>query len=100
MRKWLLLVLSVGCRQPPAPPPPPPSQPAAIAVAVVVPDASVESPDAGPPDAGILLIADDGGIVEQEPNDVTPQAVDLPLLVKGLIWPRKDVDVFRFHVPA
>lgn len=100
MRKALLLALLAACKQPP------PSKaipvPVPIPVPDAVPDASVEPPDAGLLDAGILLIADDGGIVEQEPNDKleTAQAVTLPASVKGLIWPQKDVDLYRFHVPA
>jgi hypothetical protein len=100
MRKFLLLVLLLGCKQPAPPPsrPPPPPSPPAVDAAVEAPPLQV---DAGPADAGILLFADDGGIVEQEPNDTAqPQRVELPLLVKGLIWPQKDVDVYRFHVAA
>jgi len=104
MRKALLLALLIGCKR--QPPPPPPSQPVPAPIPVPVPaplpDASVEPSDAGLPDAGILLIADEGGIVEQEPNDKleNAQAVTLPVSVKGLIWPQKDVDLYRFHVPA
>ena len=97
MRKAFLLVLLLGCKQPAAPPKPVPHP---VPAPISVPDASVEAPDAGPADAGIILIPEDGGLVEQEPNDATPQQVVLPFSVTGLIWPRSDVDNFRFHVPA
>src|SRR5438445_414565 len=40
--------------------------------------------------------------LEIEPNDevATAPVLALPIQVKGWIWPRKDVDVFRFHVGA
>jgi hypothetical protein len=101
MRKLLLLALLCGCKQPPpekhVPVPIPAPVPSPVSEA---PDASVEAPDAGAADAGLLLIADDGGVVEQEPNDKTPQEVALPLLLKGLIWPPGDLDAYRFHVAA
>ena len=100
MRKALLLALLLGCRKAEPPPAPHVAVPIPAPAPVAVPDASVETPDAGPEDAGVILIPDDGGIVEQEPNDTTPQDIALPASVKGLIWPRKDVDNFRFHVPA
>src|SRR5207302_1133022 len=47
----------------------------------------------------VQLFPDDGS-TEHEPNDevATAPVLALPILVKGWIWPRKDVDVFRFHV--
>jgi hypothetical protein len=47
------------------------------------------------------LLPDDGS-TDREPNNdaATAQAVSLPAQVRGWIWPRRDVDVFRFHVPA
>src|SRR5438445_551796 len=49
----------------------------------------------------VQLFADDGS-TEREPNDevATAPVLALPIQVKGWIWPRKDVDVFRFHVGA
>jgi hypothetical protein len=49
-----------------------------------------------------LAVSPDDGSVEREPNDdlAHAQTLALPAAVKGWIWPRKDVDVFRFHVPA
>src|SRR6267378_1157190 len=49
----------------------------------------------------VQLLPDDGS-TEREPNDeiATAQPVSLPVAVKGWIWPRKDVDLFRFHVEA
>src|SRR6266404_2675220 len=49
----------------------------------------------------VQLLPDDGS-TEREPNDevATAQLVSLPVAVKGWIWPRKDVDLFRFHVEA
>ncbi len=45
-------------------------------------------------------LAPDDGTLEREPNDAAhPQPATLPFTVKGFIWPRKDVDVFQFHVP-
>ena len=40
------------------------------------------------------------GSVEAEPNDTVADAqpLTLPANVKGTIWPRKDVDVFGFHL--
>ncbi|MCA1825948.1 MAG: hypothetical protein ABR567_02770 [Myxococcales bacterium] len=49
----------------------------------------------------VVLSPDDGSIEREPNNDVdTAQSVTLPASVKGWIWPRKDVDVFRFHVGA
>ena len=49
-----------------------------------------------------VQLSPDDGSIEREPNDTiaTAQRVTLPAEVKGFIWPRKDVDVFRFQVPA
>ena len=49
-----------------------------------------------------LTLTPDDGSVEREPdNDLqTAQTVTVPAAIKGWIWPRKDVDVFRFHVAA
>jgi hypothetical protein len=49
----------------------------------------------------IQLVPDDG-TSEREPNDdlATAQALSSPIAIKGFIWPRKDVDVFRFRVAA
>ena len=44
--------------------------------------------------------ADDGSL-EREPND-TPaaaQLLSLPVSLHGYLWPKRDVDCFRFHVP-
>ena len=50
----------------------------------------------------VLALSPDDGSVEREPdNDVqTAQTVALPAAIKGWIWPRKDVDVFLFHVAS
>jgi len=50
----------------------------------------------------LVQLAPDDGTTEREPNDdpANAQALSLPIAVKGWIWPRKDVDVFRFHVEA
>lgn len=47
------------------------------------------------------LLPDDGTL-EREPNDsiASAQELALPAQVKGTIWPARDVDFFRFHVPA
>src|SRR5437762_2745793 len=47
-------------------------------------------------------LSPDDGSTEREPNDevAMAQPVSLPAAVKGWIWPRKDVDLFRFHVEA
>ena len=44
----------------------------------------------------------DDGTWEREPNDdpVRTTEVTLPAAIKGYIWPRRDRDCFRFHVPA
>ena len=55
------------------------------------------------PDAYRLAaqIAPDDGSLEREPNDALAIAheVSVPVQLKGWIWPARDVDVFRFHVP-
>ncbi|HEY6911838.1 MAG TPA: hypothetical protein VI356_20850 [Myxococcales bacterium] len=49
----------------------------------------------------VQLSPDDGSIEREPDNDVkTAQTLALPIAVKGYIWPRKDVDFFRFHVEA
>jgi hypothetical protein len=49
-----------------------------------------------------VSLSPDDGSVEREPNDSIRSAQELPLpaSTRGWIWPRKDVDVFRFHVPS
>jgi len=47
----------------------------------------------------VVLSPDDGSIEREPNNDVaSAQTVTLPASITGWIWPRKDVDVFRFHV--
>jgi pre-peptidase len=49
----------------------------------------------------VRLSPDDGSIEREPDNDAaTAQVLALPIAVKGFIWPRKDVDFFRFHVEA
>ena len=50
----------------------------------------------------VIQLSPDDGSVEREPNDelATAPVLPLPIQLKGWIWPRKDVDVFRFHVEA
>ncbi|MGE5047706.1 MAG: hypothetical protein ACM3PC_03990 [Deltaproteobacteria bacterium] len=49
----------------------------------------------------VQLLPDDGSMEREPDNDaVTAQTLALPIAVKGYIWPRKDVDFFRFHVQA
>ena len=47
------------------------------------------------------LLPDDGS-TDREPNNdaASAQEVTLPARVRGWIWPRRDVDLFRFHVLA
>ncbi|MFL5399540.1 MAG: hypothetical protein ACJ79P_16715 [Myxococcales bacterium] len=47
-----------------------------------------------------LSLLPDDGTTEREPNNdpLRAQQVALPAAVKGYIWPRRDVDCFRFHV--
>jgi hypothetical protein len=49
-----------------------------------------------------LALLPDDGTTEREPNNdpVRGQEVALPAAVKGYIWPRRDVDCFRFHIPV
>jgi hypothetical protein len=44
----------------------------------------------------------DDGSLEREPNDsvASAQPVTLPVALHGYLWPKRDVDFFRFHVPA
>src|SRR5207248_112638 len=47
------------------------------------------------------LLPDDGSTDREPNNDVAAaQPVTLPARVRGWIWPKRDADVFRFHVPA
>ena len=47
-------------------------------------------------------LSPDDGTSEREPdNDVqSAQVLTLPATVRGFIWPKRDVDVFRFHLEA
>jgi hypothetical protein len=46
------------------------------------------------------LLPDDGSTDREPNNDVaSAQDVSLPARIRGWIWPRRDADVFRFHVP-
>jgi hypothetical protein len=47
-----------------------------------------------------FILSPDDGSTEREPNNdvASAQTLSLPATVKGWIWPRRDVDVFRFHV--
>ena len=45
------------------------------------------------------LLPDDGSTDREPNNDVqTAQEVALPASIRGWIWPKRDVDLFRFHV--
>jgi hypothetical protein len=46
-------------------------------------------------------VTPDDGSLDREPNDTasTAQPVTLPVSLRGYLWPRRDVDFFRFHVP-
>jgi len=47
------------------------------------------------------LLPDDGSTDREPNNDAeNAQAVELPATVRGWIWPRRDVDLFRFHMAA
>jgi hypothetical protein len=48
----------------------------------------------------LLTLLPDDGSIEREPNNdlQSAQVVAVPAAVKGWIWPRKDVDVIRFHI--
>ena len=47
------------------------------------------------------LVPDDGSTEREPDNDVvTAQVLALPVTVRGFIWPKRDVDVFRFHLEA
>jgi hypothetical protein len=50
----------------------------------------------------LLTLSPDDGSIEREPNNdlQSAQVVTVPAAVKGWIWPRKDVDVIRFHIEA
>ena len=47
-----------------------------------------------------LVLSPDDGSIEREPNNdlASAQTVTLPASIKGWIWPRKDMDFFRFHI--
>ena len=47
-----------------------------------------------------LVLSPDDGSLDREPNNdlASAQTVTLPASIKGFIWPRKDVDFYRFHV--
>jgi hypothetical protein len=55
----------------------------------------------GPYKLTIALAADDGAL-EREPNDDLDhaQAIPLPTKITGTLWPKRDVDVFRFDLAA
>jgi hypothetical protein len=46
-------------------------------------------------------VSPDDGSLDREPNDTpsSAQPVSLPVSLHGYLWPRRDVDFFRFHVP-
>jgi hypothetical protein len=47
------------------------------------------------------LLPDDGSTDREPNNDVaTAQEVTLPARIRGWLWPKRDVDVFRFHIGA
>ena len=47
----------------------------------------------------VQLLPDDGSTDREPNNDAqTAQEVSLPATIRGWIWPRRDVDLFRFHV--
>ncbi len=47
-------------------------------------------------------LSPDDGSIEREPNNdvASAQPIALPATLKGYVWPRRDVDLFRFHVEA
>jgi hypothetical protein len=49
-----------------------------------------------------IALSPDDGSIEREPNNdpETAQTVTVPASIKGYIWPRKDVDLYKFHLPA
>jgi hypothetical protein len=49
-----------------------------------------------------IALGPDDGSIEREPNNdpETAQTVTVPASIKGYIWPRKDVDLYKFHLPA
>jgi hypothetical protein len=55
----------------------------------------------GPYKLTIALAADDGAL-EREPNDDLDhaQAIAVPTQITGTLWPKRDVDVFRFDLDA
>jgi hypothetical protein len=46
-------------------------------------------------------LAPDDGTQDREPNDdlAHAQPAQLPTRITGTVWPKRDVDVYRFHVP-
>jgi hypothetical protein len=48
-----------------------------------------------------VALQPDDGALEREPNGTveTAQELFLPIAVSGHLWPARDVDIFRFHVP-
>jgi hypothetical protein len=46
-------------------------------------------------------LAPDDGSQDREPNDdlAHAQPAQLPARITGTLWPKRDVDVYRFHVP-
>jgi hypothetical protein len=50
----------------------------------------------------LVTLAPDDGSLDREPNNdiASAQAVTVPATVKGYIWPRKDVDFYKFHLAA
>jgi hypothetical protein len=49
-----------------------------------------------------IALAPDDGSTDREPNNdvATAQEIAVPASVKGWIWPRKDVDLYKFHIVA
>ena len=49
-----------------------------------------------------IALAPDDGSTDREPNNdvATAQEIAVPASVKGWIWPRKDVDLYKFHLAA
>jgi hypothetical protein len=49
-----------------------------------------------------ISLAPDDGSTDREPNNdvATAQEIAVPASVKGWIWPRKDVDMYKFHLAA
>ena len=47
-------------------------------------------------------LSPDDGTLDREPNDsvAAAQPVPLPVTLRGHLWPKRDIDFFRFHVEA